>query len=278
MRFIKMEGLGNDYVYVDTMRQPVVDPAKLAIAVSRPHVGIGSDGLVLIGASDKADFSMRIYNADGSEAEMCGNATRCVGKYLYERSYTRGTEITLDTKGGVRTLWLTVQGDKVTEVRVDMGVPSFSPIDVGANLPGERMVSVPIEAAGKTWCMTCVSVGNPHAVIFVPDDPATLDIAAIGGEIERHPLFPQRINVEFAQVISRAEVRMRVWERGSGETQACGTGACAVLAAAVANGLSDARAVIHLKGGDLLIEQDPATGHLFKTGPANIVFEGEYYE
>ncbi len=277
MHFIKMEGLGNDYVYIDTMRQPVADPLALAIAVSRPHVGIGSDGLVLVGASDKADFSMRIYNADGSEAEMCGNATRCVGKYLYERGHTDRTEITLDTKGGVRTLWLTVTDKRVTSVRVDMGAPGFSPADVGANLPGERIIDAPIEAAGKTWRMTCVSVGNPHAVIFVPGDPATLDIEAIGSEIERHPLFPQRINVEFAQVLSRGEIRMRVWERGSGETQACGTGATAVLAAAVANGLTDSRATIHLLGGDLLIEQDPATGHLFKTGPANIVFEGEYF-
>lgn len=274
MRFTKMQGIGNDYVYIDCLHSQVDNPSALAVAMSRPHVGIGSDGLVLIGPSERADFSMRVFNADGSEAEMCGNASRCVGKYVYERGMTPKAELTLETKAGVRALWLTVDQGVVRSVRVDMGAPGFRPQEIGVEMQGEAVIDAPIEAAGRMWRMTCVSVGNPHCVIFVENDPALLDLPRIGPAFEHHALFPRRINVEFAQVISRAEIRMRVWERGSGETQACGTGACAVLTAAARIGLTEREATVRLPGGDLRIAWDEGTNHLFKTGPAAFVFDG----
>ncbi len=276
MRFTKMHGIGNDYVYVDTLREPIENPAELSVAISRPHLGVGSDGLVLLGPSLVADFSMRLFNADGSEAEMCGNASRCVGKYVYERGLTHKQEITLETKAGVRTLWLSVHDGTVVSVRVDMGQPRLDPAEIGVNLPGDRVVLAPIEAAGRSWRMTCVSMGNPHAVVFVEVDPATLDLATIGPAFEHHPLFPRRINTEFVQVLGRDALRMRVWERGSGETQACGTGACSVLVASSLCSLTDRRATVHLVGGDLDIEWDPYNGHVFMTGPAAFVFDGEW--
>lgn len=282
MRFVKMHGTGNDYVYVDCVGAPretqgiADDPSALAVAISRPHFGIGSDGLVLIEPSSVADFGMRIFNADGSEAEMCGNASRCIGKYVYERGLTQKQELTLETKGGVRTVWLSVHGDTVTSVRVDMGAPKLRPEEIGVSLPGERVVQAPIEAAGRAWRMTCVSMGNPHAVVFVDHDPATLDLETVGPAFERHPLFPQRANTEFVQVVGRDALRMRVWERGSGETQACGTGACAALVASSLSSLTDRRATVHLLGGDLDIEWNPYTDRVFLTGPASFVFEGEW--
>ncbi|MCL2811722.1 MAG: diaminopimelate epimerase [Clostridia bacterium] len=282
MRFTKMHGTGNDYVYVDCVREPQLsqqlgpDPSALAVAISRPHVGIGADGLVLIASSDVADFSMRIFNADGSEAEMCGNASRCIGKYVYERGLTQKEELTLETKAGVRTVWLSVRGGSVNSVRVDMGEPRLHPNEIGVSLPGERVVQAPIEAAGRSWRMTCVSMGNPHAVVFVDHDPSTLDLETVGPAFERHPLFPQRINTEFVQVVGRDALRMRVWERGSGETQACGTGACAALVASSLSSLTDRRATVHLLGGDLDIEWNPYTDRVFLTGPAAFVFDGEW--
>jgi diaminopimelate epimerase len=282
MRFTKMHGIGNDYVYVDCVREPRAiagiadDLPALAVAISRPHFGIGSDGLVLIGPSEVADFAMRIFNADGSEAEMCGNASRCIGKYVYERGLTQKQELTLETKAGVRTGWLSVRGDAVTSVRVDMGEPRLRPEEIGVLLPGERAVQAPIEAVGRSWRMTCVSMGNPHAVVFVDHDPATLDLETIGPAFERHPVFPQRTNTEFVQVAGRDALRMRVWERGSGETQACGTGACAALVASSLSSLTDRRATVHLLGGDLDIEWNPYTDRVFLTGPAAFVFDGEW--
>jgi diaminopimelate epimerase len=277
MRFTKMHGIGNDYVYVDLFRERAENPAALAVAVSRPHTGIGADGLVLIGPSAGADFAMRIFNADGSEGDMCGNGARCIGKYVYERGLTRKTEITLETRGGVRTLWLSVDGDIVRSVRVDRGEPGLRPEQIGVDLPGELVVLAPIEAAGRAWKMTCVSMGNPHCVVFVEGDPAALDLPAIGPAFERHPLFPNRVNAEFVQVLGQDALRMRVWERGSGETQACGTGACAALVAASLCSLAGRRAIVHLVGGDLDIEWDPYNRHVFMTGPAAIVFEGEWF-
>ena len=276
MHFIKMHGIGNDYVYIDCFRERVADPAALAVAVSRAHVGIGSDGLVLIGPSRCADLSMRVFNADGSEAEMCGNASRCVAKYAYERGLVPRTEMTLETRGGVRRLWLQADGGRVDAVRVDMGLPGFQPEAIGVRLPGNEVVRHIVEAAGQAWPLTCVSVGNPHAVTFVRDDPAALDLPTVGAAIETHPLFPHRINVEFVQVLAPDALRVRVWERGSGETQACGTGACAALAAAVRCGLAAWHATLHLPGGDLRIAWEQADGHLYMTGPAAIVFEGEW--
>jgi diaminopimelate epimerase len=276
MRFIKMHGIGNDYVYVDCFRERIENPAALAVAVSRPHFGIGADGLVLIGPSAPADFSMRIFNADGSEGEMCGNAARCIGKYVYERGLAHKSELTLETKAGIRALWLSARDGTVYSVRVDMGEPKLRPEEIVVDLPGDRVILAPVEAAGRTWKMTCVSVGNPHAVVFVDHDPAALDLATVGPAFEHHPLFPNSVNTEFVQVLAADSLRMRVWERGSGETQACGTGACAALAAAALCSLTDRRATVHLLGGDLDIEWDPYNDHLFMTGPAAIVFEGEW--
>ena len=282
MRFVKMHGTGNDYVYVDCLRdsreslEALQDPASLAVMISKPHFGIGADGLVLIGSSETADFSMRIFNADGSEAEMCGNASRCIGKYVYERGLTHKLEISLETKAGVRTVWLSEQDGVVTSVRVDMGAPSFRPREIGVDLPGDRAVLAPVKVAGSAWRMTCVSMGNPHAVVFVQEDPAYLDLNAVGSAFEHHPLFPHRINTEFVQVLGRDALRMRVWERGAGETLACGTGACAALVAAAMCSLTDRRATVHLLGGDLDIEWNPYTDHVFLTGPAAFVFEGDW--
>ncbi len=276
MHFIKMHGIGNDYVYVDLFREQIKDPSALSIAMSKPHTGIGADGLILIGPSERADFAMRIFNADGSEGEMCGNASRCVGKYVYERGLTKKQEITLETRGGVRTLWLSTREGVVRSVRVDMGAPKLKPEEIGVNLPGERIVLTPIEAAGRKWKMTCVSMGNPHCVVFVEQDPRKLDLPSIGPAFENHPLFLNRTNTEFVQVLGHDALRMRVWERGSGETQACGTGACASLTAAALCGLTGRRATVHLMGGDLDIEWDPYDDHVYMTGPATIVFEGDW--
>ncbi len=280
MRFTKMHGIGNDYVYVDCTRgdlSDVEDPAALSVRISRPHVGIGSDGLVLILPSSRADFAMRIFNADGSEAEMCGNAVRCVGKYVYDRGLTTATQLTLDTKGGIRRLWLTVAQGAVQSVRVDMGAPDFRPAAVGSTLPGGEALNIPIDVADTTWAATLVSLGNPHCVVFMDRDPAGLDLPAIGPLFEKHPLFPHRINTEFAQVLAPDAIRMRVWERGSGETLACGTGACAVLAAAARTGRSHREATVHLLGGDLRIAWEPDSNILYKTGPAAFVFDGDWW-
>lgn len=255
-----MEGLGNDYIYVDEVKYPLENPEKYAVEWSRPHTGIGSDGLVLIGTSDKADFSMRIFNADGSEAKMCGNASRCIGKYLYEKGLTRKTEILLDTLSGVKVLHLFVEDGKVSRVSVDMGIPAdIHPVTLGDGYPFAEGIAV--------------SMGNPHLVIFV-DDVSTVDIARIGPCLERHPLFPDRVNVEFAQVMSSGQIRMRVWERGSGITQACGTGACATAVAAFHTHRCAGKTEVVMDGGALQIAWMGEGEHLFMTGPAVKVFEG----
>lgn len=255
-----MHGAGNDYIYVDTTQYPIADPEKKAIEWSRFHTGIGSDGLILIGTSNKADFSMRIFNADGSEAMMCGNGSRCVGKYVYEYGLTDKTEITLDTLSGIKILKLHIKGKTVNAVTVDMG----SPLETGEVCFGEEY----------PFRSTQVSMGNPHLVTFV-EDIAQINLPKIGPELEKHHLFPDRTNVEFAQVIGKDTIRMRVWERGSGITQACGTGACATAVAACVNGLTGRKSDIIMDGGTVTVEWEEFSGHILMTGPATRVFDGE---
>lgn len=273
VKFTKMHGAGNDYIYVDTTRYPIENPERLSKAWSAPHTGIGSDGLVLIGRSEKADFSMRIFNADGSEAMMCGNASRCIGKYLFDYGLTEKTEIALDTLSGIKILKLHIADGKVDTVTVDMGIPTDVPADYDGK-GAKPMKEQPIEVDGTRYIGTTVSMGNPHLVIFV-NDIAEIDLPTIGPKLENHPLFPGRINVEFAQVLSDGKIRMRVWERGSGITQACGTGACATAVAASLTGRSGRKSIIIMDGGSLTIDWDIATKHVLMTGAATKVFDGE---
>ena len=274
MKFTKMHGCGNDYVYVNLFEEKIDDAAALSIKVSDRHFGIGSDGLITIGPSDKADFRMRIYNADGSEAEMCGNGIRCVAKYVYDHKLTDKTEITVESGAGIKTLQLTVENDKVTLVRVDMGEPILEAAQIPVVADASPVIDEPIEVCGRTWNMTCVSMGNPHAVVFI-DDVANFDIEKYGPSFENHERFPKRTNTEFVQVVSRNEAIMRVWERGSAETWACGTGTCATVMACILNKKTDNKVLVHLRGGDLTIEYDSDSNHVFMTGPATEVFSGE---
>lgn len=270
--FTKMQGAGNDYIYVNTSVFPIRNPEKLAIKWSKYHTGIGSDGLVLIGNSDKADFSMRIFNADGSEAKMCGNASRCVGKYLYDNHLTDKTELLLDTLSGIKLLKLQVVDGKVTCVTVDMGIPES--IYITSEEYAGCMIDMPIMAEKKTFKATAISMGNPHLVIFV-DDVDRIELEKVGPILENNPLFPDRINVEFAQVESRNSIRMRVWERGSGITQACGTGACATAVAGFMTGRTERTSSVNMDGGVLTICWDEETDHVLMTGDAVKVFDGE---
>ena len=274
MKFTKMHGCGNDYVYVNLFEEKIDDPAALSIEISDRHFGIGSDGLITIGPSDQADFRMRIYNADGSEAEMCGNGIRCVAKYVYDHKLTDKTEITVQTGAGIKTLKLFVEGDKVEQVTVDMGEPELSPAQIPVVADGDKVIDEPIEVCGKEWRMTCVSMGNPHAIVFV-DNVESFELEKYGPHFENHERFPKRTNTEFVHVVSRNEAYMRVWERGSAETWACGTGTCATVMACILNGKTDNKVLVHLRGGDLTIEYDEKTNHVFMTGPATEVFNGE---
>ena len=273
MKFTKMHGIGNDYIYVNCFEEKITDPSRLSLVMSKQHFGVGSDGLILIGPSDTADFSMRIFNSDGSEADMCGNGIRCLGKYVYDRGLTDKSELTVSTMGGLKKLWLTVEGGKVVRVRADMGMPELTPAKIPVDVDAEQVMQYPLQILGKTLPITCVSMGNPHAVIFVTD-PDAIDLPVVGGMIEHHPLFPRRTNVEFVRVIRRDMLQMRVWERGAGETLACGTGACASLVAAVMNGLADRCAQIKLAGGNLQLEWNEEDNHVYQTGPATFVFDG----
>ena len=274
MKFTKMNGCGNDYVYINGFVEKVENPKELAKKVSDRHFGIGSDGLILIVPSDKADFCMRMFNADGSEGEMCGNGIRCVAKYVYDHKMTDKTEISVETKAGIKYLDLMVEDEKVTKVKVDMGEPILDPKKIPVRSEKKRVVNEPIVVAGRTWNMTCVSMGNPHAVVFV-EGTGSLEIEKYGPLFENHELFPNRTNTEFVQVLNRNEINMRVWERGSGETLACGTGTCASVVACILNGYTDEKVLVHLLGGDLEIEYEKTTNHVFMTGPAETVFEGE---
>ncbi len=274
MKFTKMHGAGNDYVYVNCFKEEVKDPEGLARFVSDRHFGVGSDGLILIRPSETADFQMDMYNADGSRGEMCGNGIRCVGKYVYDYGLTDRTDITVDTLAGIRTLNLTVEDGKVARVRVNMGAPVLEAGQIPVLSDTSPVIDSPIQIGDKEYRMTCVSMGNPHAVVFTKD-VKNLDIEKIGPLFEHHPLFPNRVNTEFVEVIDRNNVNMRVWERGSGETLACGTGTCATLVACVLNGLTEDNATVHLLGGDLMIEWDQKEGTVYMTGPAQVVFDGE---
>ena len=274
MKFTKMHGIGNDYVYVNCFKEEIENPSELARFVSNRNFGVGSDGLILIRPSEKADFQMDMYNSDGSQAEMCGNGIRCVGKYVYDYGLTDKTQITVDTLAGIKYLDLTVEDGKVSKIRVNMGEPILKPGLVPVISPEDPAVDIPIEVKGKKYNMTCVSMGNPHAVIFM-DHVKDLDIEVIGPYFENHTCFPKRTNTEFVEILDRNTVNMRVWERGAGETLACGTGACATAVACVLNDKTEDKITVHLLGGDLQIEWDRETNQIYMTGPATTVFDGE---
>ena len=275
MEFTKMHGLGNDYVYINCFDENIADRAALAVQLSNRNFGVGSDGLICIGPSTNADFNMDMYNADGSQSGMCGNGIRCVGKYVYDKGLTDQTTITVETGGQVKTLELKLENDKIEFVRVNMGRPILHPTKIPLAAEGENFINRPIEVQGRPYHITCVSMGNPHAVTFV-EDVDSLDLLTLGPAFENHPVFPARVNTEFIQIIDPNTLKMRVWERGSGETLACGTGAAASVVAGVLNGLCAPRASVQLLGGNLQIEWDrEGSGSVFMTGPAVTVFEGK---
>ena len=274
MKFTKMHGIGNDYVYVKCFEESVKNPAEVSKFVSDRHFGIGSDGLILISPSAIADFRMNIYNADGSQAEMCGNGIRCVAKYVYDYGLTDKTEISVETLAGIKYLRLQVENGKVASVEVNMGAPILEPKEIPVAVEESPVVNVPVEVKGKIYHMTCVSMGNPHAIIFM-NNVKDLDIAAIGPYFENHTVFPKRTNTEFVEVLDRNTVNMRVWERGSDETLACGTGACATTVACILNDKTENEVTVHLLGGDLKIRWDREANQVYMTGPATVVFDGE---
>ena len=274
MKFTKMHGIGNDYVYVNCFEESVKNPAEVSKFVSDRHFGIGSDGLILISPSAIADFRMNIYNADGSQAEMCGNGIRCVAKYVYDYGLTDKTEISVETLAGIKYLRLQVENGKVASVEVNMGAPILEPKEIPVAVEESPVVNVPVEVKGKIYHMTCVSMGNPHAIIFM-NNVKDLDIAAIGPYFENHTVFPKRTNTEFVEVLDRNTVNMRVWERGSDETLACGTGACATTVACISNDKTENEVTVHLLGGDLKIRWDREANQVYMTGPATVVFDGE---
>lgn len=276
LRFTKMHGISNDYVYISTFDQPEEDWEQLAIRLSDRRTGIGGDGIILVCPSEVADAKMRIFNADGSEGKMCGNGIRCVGKFVYDKGLVPAdkTTVTIDTLSGIKTLELTVRDGKVQSARVDMGAAILNPAAIPVKFDGDRMIDAPLEVDGKTWNVTAVSMGNPHCVTFV-DDVDSLALEKIGPHFENHPAFPERVNTEFVRVIDDHTLQMRVWERGSGETWACGTGACATAVAACLNGYCQKGddITVRLRGGDLVIRYTDDT--VIMTGPASTVFEGE---
>ena len=277
MKFTKMQGLGNDYVYINCLKEEVKNPSELSKQVSDRHFGIGSDGLILIKPSEIADFCMDMYNADGSQSEMCGNGIRCVAKYVYDYGLTDKTQISIETLAGIKYLDLQVEDGKVQLVTVNMGSPELVPENIPVKSDKERLVKEPIVVDGTTYEMTCVSMGNPHCIVFV-EDTKTFPLEEVGPKFETHVVFPNRVNAEFIQILDRKTVNMRVWERGSGETLACGTGACASAVACVLNDLTDDEITIHLLGGDLQIKWDREQNLVYMTGPAKVVFDGELYE
>lgn len=293
MKFTKMQGLGNDYVYVDCTKEELAAPADIARAVSDRHFGIGSDGLILIKPSKVADFYMEMYNADGTRSAMCGNGIRCVGKYVHDFGLTDKLDVSIETAAGIKYLNLRVLGGQVAEVRVNMGAPVFEPKLVPTTLEPTRRIApngasdidektavsvvldAPLEVDGNTYRVSCVSMGNPHVITYVDDEKA-IDIEKIGPSFEHHKVFPERTNTEFIRVADRKNIYMRVWERGTGETLACGTGACASAVATMLNGLCDRKVTVHLLGGDLFIEWDEKENVVYMTGPAVTVFTGDY--
>ncbi len=274
MKFTKMEGLGNDYIYVNCFQEKVEHPEEIAVRYSDRHFGIGSDGLILICPSDIADFRMVMYNADGSQAEMCGNGIRCVGKYVYDYGLTRKTDISVETLAGIKYLNLLVTDGAVEQVTVDMGAPILDAEQIPVEFSRTQVINEPILVNQAEYHMTCVSMGNPHAVVFV-DSVKDIPLEKLGPLFENHRLFPKRINTEFVEIINDSEVNMRVWERGAGETLACGTGACASTVACILNQKTKDEIVLHLLGGDLKVKWDRAVNKVYMTGPAKVVFDGE---
>ena len=273
MRFTKMQGAGNDYVYVNCLEETVPNPSALAVAISDRHFGAGSDGLILIRESAAADFTMEMYNADGSRGKMCGNGIRCVGKYVYDNGLTDKTQISIETLGGIKQLKLFTKDGLVDRVRVDMGAPVFTPEEIPV-ISDHRLVRCePVRVADRDWEMTCVGMGNPHCVVLT-EDPSSLDLPLIGPQFEHLSVFPDRVNTEFIAVRDRQNIEMRVWERGSGETLACGTGACASAAACILNGWTDRTVTVHLLGGELQIEWNEEDNTIYMTGPAVTVYQG----
>ncbi len=279
MKFTKMHGCGNDYIYVNGMEEKIEPERKpeLVRRMSERHFGVGSDGVIFINASDAADFEMEMWNADGTRGEMCGNGIRCVAKYVYDKGLTDKTGISIVSGGQAKYLELQVRDGKMLTAKVNMGKPVFAPEEIPVVMPegAESVVNAPIVVNGVEYHMTCVSMGNPHAVVFL-DDVSGLEIEKLGPCFENHERFPRRVNTEFVKVLDRNHVEMRVWERGSGETLACGTGSCATVAACVLNGLTDTSVTVKLLGGELLIEWDRETDLIYMTGPASTVYEGEY--
>lgn len=275
MKFTKMHGCGNDYVYINGFTEKIENKPEWVQNVSDRHFGVGGDGAIFINPSDEADFEMEMYNADGTRAEMCGNGIRCVGKYVYDYGLTDKTRITVASFHKVKYLDLTVENGKVSKVKVDMGTPILKAQDIPVVSDFEQVVNETIEVEGKQYAMTCVSMGNPHAVVFM-EDVADLDIEKIGPHFENHKRFPNRTNTEFVKVLDKNHVEMRVWERGTGETLACGTGCCATVVACVLNGLTDRKVSVKVLGGEIEIEWDEKSGTVFMTGPATTVFDGEY--
>ena len=276
MKFTKMQGIGNDYVYVNCLQETIENPSELAKKISDRHYGVGSDGLIMINPSDKADFEMEMYNADGSGGEMCGNGIRCVAKYVYDYGLTDKTSISVETLAGIKYLDLTVEDGKVVLVKVDMGKPMLRPEEVPVVSEKEEVIDEPITVDGQEYRMTCVSMGNPHAVVVIDQDVKEFPLETVGVKFENHERFPKRVNTEFVNVLDRHTAQMRVWERGSGETLACGTGACAVAVACALNGLTEDEVTVKLLGGDLQIKWDREKNTVYMTGPAEVVFDGEW--
>ena len=275
MKFTKMQGCGNDYVYVNGFTEEIKDKPAFVRAVSDRHFGVGGDGAIFINPSDVADFEMEMYNADGSRSEMCGNGIRCVAKFVYDKGMTNKEHISIVSAGQIKYLDLDVKDGKVANVKVNMGAPILRAKDVPVISTMEESVDEPIVVQGKEYRMTCVSMGNPHAIVFM-DDVANLEIEKIGPYFENHAVFPNRTNTEFVEIVNRNRVNMRVWERGTGETLACGTGCCATVVACVLNGLTDTTVTVKVLGGEILIEWDREANLVYMTGPATTVFEGEF--
>lgn len=275
MKFTKMQGCGNDYVYVNGFTEEIKDKPAFVRAVSDRHFGVGGDGAIFINPSDVADFEMEMYNADGSRSEMCGNGIRCVAKFVYDKGMTNQEYISIVSAGQIKYLDLDVKDGKVANVKVNMGAPILRAKDVPVISTMEESVDEPIVVQDKEYRMTCVSMGNPHAIVFM-DDVANLEIEKIGPYFENHEVFPNRTNTEFVEVVDRSHVNMRVWERGTGETLACGTGCCATVVACVLNGLTDTTVTVKVLGGEILIEWDREANLVYMTGPATTVFEGEF--
>ncbi|MCI9446727.1 MAG: diaminopimelate epimerase [Lachnospiraceae bacterium] len=275
MRFTKMQGAGNDYIYINCFEERVSHPSEASKFLSDRHFGVGGDGLILIKPSERADFEMAMYNADGSQGEMCGNAIRCVGKYVYDRGMADKTKISVDTLAGIKYLDLELEAGKVSRVKVDMGPPGLVAAQIPVIADSEQVIDAPIEVGGKSYKMTAVSMGNPHCVVFLEEDVRSLKLEEIGPLFENHQRFPRRINTEFVNVLDDSTLRMRVWERGSGETLACGTGTCATVVAAILNGRTKHEVTVHLMGGELEIAWAGGDASVFMIGPAAEVFEGE---